>query len=69
MFVWLNLLGIEDSAELIREKAVEKKVLLVPGFEFFPNERKTNYVRAAYSTASESEIDQALERLASLLKR
>ena len=68
MFVWLKLLGTDDSAQLIQEKAMEKKVLMVPGFEFFPIERKTPYVRAAYSTASPEDIDVALARLAELLK-
>jgi len=32
MFVWLQLLGVKDSTRLIKERAVVKKVLLVPGF-------------------------------------
>ncbi len=32
MFVWLKLVGIDDSAALIQQKAMEKKVLMVPGF-------------------------------------
>ena len=68
MFVWMKLLGIEDSSDLIRNKAVEKKLLLVPGVEFFPNPRVTSYVRASFSTASENDINLALERLAALLK-
>ncbi|KAJ3414664.1 hypothetical protein HDV05_006199 [Chytridiales sp. JEL 0842] len=68
MFVWIKLLGITDSSNLIKEKAVEKKVLLVPGFEFFPNPRTTSYVRASFSTATEEEIDIALGRLAALVR-
>jgi kynurenine/2-aminoadipate aminotransferase len=34
MFVWIRFLGINDTYQLIRTKAVEKKVLLVPGFVF-----------------------------------
>jgi kynurenine/2-aminoadipate aminotransferase len=68
MFVWIKLLGIQDSASLISSKAVDKKVLLVPGFEFYPNARKTPYVRAAYSIASESDIDIGLQRLADLIE-
>ncbi|KAI9348750.1 pyridoxal phosphate-dependent transferase [Zopfochytrium polystomum] len=69
MFVWIKLLGIEDSSNLIRTKAVENKVLLVPGVEFFPNPRVTSYVRASFSTASEEEMNTALERLATLLRK
>jgi len=68
MFIWLKLLGIDDSETLIKKKAIEKKVLMVPGFEFFPNNDVTSYVRASYSTATKEEIDEALKRLASLLK-
>jgi len=68
MFIWLKLLGINDSETLIKKKAIEKKVLMVPGFEFFPNTEVTSYVRASYSTATKEEIDEALKRLASLLK-
>lgn len=68
MFVWIRIFGISDSAALISSKAVEKKVLLVPGFEFYPNQRKTTYVRAAYSIASESDIETGLQRLAELIK-
>ena len=31
MFLWLNLKGVEDSKALVQERAVEKKVLLLPG--------------------------------------
>ncbi|KAJ3155817.1 hypothetical protein HDU89_005375 [Geranomyces variabilis] len=67
MFVWLKLLGISDSSDLIRNKARDKKVLLVPGFEFFPNPRNTPYVRASFSTANEEDMDEALKRLAELV--
>ncbi|KAJ3097175.1 hypothetical protein HDU97_005094 [Phlyctochytrium planicorne] len=68
MFVWLKLLGVDDSSTLIKEKAAEKKVLLVPGFEFFPNPRVTPYVRASFSTATGHEIDIALSRLAEVIR-
>ncbi|TPX65016.1 hypothetical protein CcCBS67573_g08246 [Chytriomyces confervae] len=68
MFVWIKLSGISDSSSLIKMKAVEKKVLLVPGFEFFPNPKVTPYVRASFSTATYEEIDLALARLADLIR-
>jgi len=69
MFVWMNLLGITDTKALISEKAVEKKVLLVPGVAFStdPN-TPSSYVRASFSTATEEQMDEALKRLASLVK-
>ncbi|TPX59416.1 hypothetical protein SpCBS45565_g07746 [Spizellomyces sp. 'palustris'] len=68
MFVWLKLLGITDSSELIKQKAMEKKVLLVPGFEFFPNPTTTPYVRASYSIAEAEDMDEALKRLRELVE-
>ncbi|KAI9327887.1 pyridoxal phosphate-dependent transferase [Obelidium mucronatum] len=68
MFVWIKLLGVTDSASLIKTKAMEKKVLMVPGFEFFPNPRTTPYVRASFSTATAEDIDVALSRLAEIIR-
>ncbi|KAJ3036715.1 hypothetical protein HDV00_002427 [Rhizophlyctis rosea] len=68
MFFWIHLLRIADSSSLITQKAMAKKVLLVPGFEFFPNPRTTPYVRASFSTASPQEIDEALARLGELIR-
>jgi kynurenine/2-aminoadipate aminotransferase len=68
MFVWLKLLGIPDSAQLISTKAIEHKVLLVPGFEFYPNPLVTSFVRAAYSIASEEDIEEGVKRLAFIVK-
>lgn len=69
MFVWLKLLGVEDTLALITEHAVKEKVLLVPGAAFSPGrDDKSGYVRAAYSTATPAEMDEALARLARLLR-
>ena len=67
MFVWMKLLGIDDTLELIQTKAVKSNVLFVPGSVFYANPRPSQYVRAAYSTASPQDMDTALERLAHLL--
>ncbi|RHY28347.1 hypothetical protein DYB32_006034 [Aphanomyces invadans] len=68
MFVWIKLLGVDDSKALIEQKAVASKVLLVPGQVFLPENVKTSYVRAAYSTATPEQMDLALSRLAALLQ-
>jgi len=70
MFVWMELLapeGLEDATDLIKSKAVEGKVLLLPGSCFFPGERKSRFVRAAFSTASSEQMEEALKRLSALL--
>jgi kynurenine/2-aminoadipate aminotransferase len=68
MFVWLELLGVADSHALITQHCAAAKVLLVPGLSFMPSNAPTSHVRAAFSTASDEEIDEALRRLAALLR-
>jgi len=68
MFVWLKLLGVEDSFALIKEDAVAEKVLLVPGAAFTVG-GSSGYVRAAFSTASPEDMEEACARLARLLRR
>lgn len=36
MFIWLKLLGIEDSFQLVTQKAASENVLMVPGVAFLP---------------------------------
>jgi kynurenine/2-aminoadipate aminotransferase len=68
MFIWFKLNGISDTENLIKEKAVKAKVVMVPGKVFSPSNSPSPYVRAAFSTASEEDIDEALRRLANLLR-
>ncbi|KAI1290956.1 hypothetical protein EDD11_009075 [Mortierella claussenii] len=71
MFVWFQLKGIEDSLDLILTKAVEKKVLLVPGIEFYCSRTTSSQsacVRASFSNVTEEAMDEGLARLASVLR-
>ena len=52
-----------DSRELIRTKAYENGVLALPGTVFFPDGRKTAYVRASFSLSTEEQVNEALKRL------
>ena len=59
MFVWMKLKGIEDTTALIKKKALEKKVLLLPGSAFNVEDGKpSSYCRAAYSFASVEVMDE-----------
>lgn len=58
----------EDSAQLIRTKAFAKGVLAVPGTMFFPNARRSAYVRAAFSVLDIDLADEGLRRLATVVK-
>ncbi|KAG9077321.1 hypothetical protein FRC06_008982 [Ceratobasidium sp. 370] len=71
LFFWfkLNLPPSKgDSFQLIRTEALAKGVLAVPGTTFYPSGRKSAYVRAAFSVLEEEEVDEALRRLAEVVK-
>jgi kynurenine/2-aminoadipate aminotransferase len=57
MFLWMKLIDVEDSKRLIEEKAREKKVLLVPGQAFHPNNKPGPYVRASFSLETKENMD------------
>lgn len=58
-----------DSKELIQTKALENGVLALPGTVFFPNGRRSAYVRASFSLLTTEEINEALRRLREILLR
>ncbi|KAF8606422.1 PLP-dependent transferase [Ceratobasidium sp. AG-I] len=74
MFFWFKLklpsnLGEEgDSEQLVRTKAVERGVLALPGTAFYPNGKKSAFVRAAFSLLSPEDVDEGLRRLAEVVK-
>lgn len=69
MFLWMACHGIESTDALIKEAAAEHKVLFVPGAAFSPSQGAvSNTVRASYSTATKEQMDEALSRLATILK-
>jgi kynurenine/2-aminoadipate aminotransferase len=75
MFCWIRLRGVADAAALVRTTLVkDHQVLFVPGSDFYPDaSRPSPYIRASYSTASystasEADMDEALKRLATVLR-
>ncbi|KAI8073257.1 pyridoxal phosphate-dependent transferase [Gongronella butleri] len=71
MFVWLRLLGgITDTQKLIVEKAVANKVLAMPGEAFLPTTGEPSpNIRLSYSNISAENMDEALRRLAEVIKQ
>jgi 2-aminoadipate transaminase len=65
-FSWLTLPDGTDCTELAR-RAVERGVGIVPGTLFFPDGRGTDTVRLSFSLVDEAQIDEGIDRLASLL--
>ena len=79
MFYWLTLENcfnkdndtkIEDTQILIKEKALEHKVLMLPGKVFYvdePQAQKCAKVRVSFSTSTEKEMNQGIKRFRNLL--
>lgn len=57
-----------DSTELIRSKAFDNGVLALPGTSFFANGRRSAYVRASFSVLNDEDTDEALRRLAEVVR-
>lgn len=57
-----------DSAVFVRTKAVDSGILVLPGQSTYFDGRKTCCVRVSFSLLSEEEVDEALRRLASVLR-
>ncbi|KAF8300129.1 PLP-dependent transferase [Clavulina sp. PMI_390] len=78
MFLWFKLLipppaddpnATEgDSNELITQVAFKRGVLACPGGSFFAGGRRSAYVRAAFSVLTDEETDEALRRLAEVVR-
>jgi len=68
MFFWIRLKGVDDTEELIRRRALEKEIIMLPGgvFDVCPSE-KSPFIRASFSVATENDMDVAFSRLAELL--
>jgi 2-aminoadipate transaminase len=66
-FSWLTLPDGGDAGDLAT-RAVERGVAIVPGSLFFPDERGGDNVRLSFSLVDEAEIDEGIERLASLVR-
>ena len=66
-FSWLTLPDGVDSTDLAA-RAAEQGVGIVPGTLFFADGRGTDSVRLSFSMVDESQIDEGVERLASLIR-
>ena len=69
MFFWIKILGVEDTWDMIMQKAIERNIMLVPGKAFCPDPNtKSPYLRAAFSNVEMSKIDGAFEKLVQIIK-
>ena len=65
-FSWLTLPEGGDAVDLAR-RAVERGVGIVPGSPFHPDDRGGDNVRLSFSMVDEAQIDDGIERLATLV--
>jgi 2-aminoadipate transaminase len=65
-FSWLTLPNGADAGDLAK-RAAERGVGIVPGSLFFPDGRGGDNVRLSFSLVDEAQIDDGIERLASLV--
>lgn len=67
IFLWCTCPTISDVREIV-EKALEKKVAIVPGSNFaIDQNEKSNKFRLNYSSASKEDIREAIKRLGAVL--
>ncbi len=61
--------GVTETWDMIMERALEKKVMLLPGRAFCADKSKPcSYLRAAFSLADEDKMYEAFRRLAELIR-
>ncbi|XP_069100420.1 kynurenine/alpha-aminoadipate aminotransferase, mitochondrial-like [Pleurodeles waltl] len=69
MFLWIKIKNIQDTENLVLEKAFKKEVLLAPGNSYLTDRSKPcPYVRASFSTCSPEQIDKGFQSLAMAIK-
>ena len=68
MFLWLKAPGIEDTWNMIYEKAAAKNVMLIPGKAFVPGGGNSSFMRASFSVSNVEQFETAFERLASVIQ-
>ncbi|KAG3294500.1 aminoadipate aminotransferase, transcript variant X2 [Ictidomys tridecemlineatus] len=69
MFLWIKIKGIPDTEQLIKEKALKKEVLMLPGNAFYVDSSAPSpYFRVSFSSVSPEQMDVAFQRLAQLIK-
>uniref|UniRef100_A0A6B2LNC4 Aminotransferase class I/classII domain-containing protein n=1 Tax=Arcella intermedia TaxID=1963864 RepID=A0A6B2LNC4_9EUKA len=69
MFFWLRVHDCNDTNQLIQQEALQAGVLLLPGSIFSPSGEASPHVRAAFSTASLEDIEEAIKRFGALLRK
>lgn len=67
MFVWVELPGDLDAADLLMRSVETAKVAFVPGRAFHPDASGANTLRLSFSCADGDKIEQGIAKLGSLI--
>ncbi|KAI4495504.1 hypothetical protein M0802_008718 [Mischocyttarus mexicanus] len=68
-FVWIKLIGIDDTFYFVRDKCIPNGLFVVSGNAFYYDTKKsTQYIRLSYSYANDEEIDRGLSIMAKLIR-
>ncbi|MEW5987076.1 MAG: PLP-dependent aminotransferase family protein [Chloroflexota bacterium] len=70
MFIWVELPGVVDTAELLKVALEQEQVAFIPGYAFAVNgQAAANCLRLNFSNATPERIVDGLERLGNVVKR
>ena len=67
MFLWMSCPEGIDAGAMLPE-AIERKVLFVPGRDFFPDGSGSRFMRLNFSNAPETKIETGIARLAEVAR-
>lgn len=57
MFLWLKIIGLSDTKQLVTSRCMEKLLVLAPGYAFATDYTSPSpYIRISYSIATPEEI-------------
>lgn len=69
MFLWVRIPEIANTKEMIKKRALEKEVILIPGEAFSVQDGiPSSYCRISYSLSTPEEIEEGIRRLSELIR-
>jgi len=59
MFLWLKILGVQDTRQFVHSRCLGKLLILAPGYAFSADVKSpSSYIRISYSIATAKDVDQ-----------
>ncbi|VVC44502.1 Hypothetical protein CINCED_3A019470 [Cinara cedri] len=69
MFLWLKIIGLDDTKRLVTSRCLDKLVILAPGYALSVDPVKPSpYIRLSYSLASPDQVDRGISLLAEAIR-